>query len=59
MSMSPEIMKRYIRLTTAQDIWKALSKVLSLKSSSQKFVYTANGASTPVIGERLLPLVDT
>ena len=26
MSMSPEIMKRYIRLPTAQDIWKALSK---------------------------------
>ncbi|KAF1899596.1 hypothetical protein Lal_00019724, partial [Lupinus albus] len=26
MSMSPEIMKRYIRLTSAQDIWKALSK---------------------------------
>lgn len=26
MSMSPEIMKRYIRLATAQDIWKALSK---------------------------------
>ena len=27
MSMSPEIMKRYIRLPTTQDIWKALSKV--------------------------------
>ena len=26
MSMSPEIMKRYIRLPTTQDIWKALSK---------------------------------
>ena len=26
MSMSPEIMKRYIRLPTPQDIWKALSK---------------------------------
>ena len=26
MSMSPEIMKRYIRLPTARDIWKALSK---------------------------------
>ena len=25
MSMSPEIMKRYIRLPTARDIWKALS----------------------------------
>ncbi|KAH0720858.1 hypothetical protein KY290_005875 [Solanum tuberosum] len=25
MSMSPEIMKRYIRLPTAQEIWKALS----------------------------------
>ena len=27
MSMSSEIMKRYIRLPTARDIWKALSKV--------------------------------
>ena len=26
MSMSPEIMKRYIRLPTARDIWIALSK---------------------------------
>ena len=26
MSMSPEIMKRYIRLSTARDIWKALPK---------------------------------
>ena len=26
MSMSPEIMKPYIRLPTARDIWKALSK---------------------------------
>ena len=26
MSMSSEIMKRYIRLPTSQDIWKALSK---------------------------------
>ncbi|XP_057850232.2 uncharacterized protein LOC131060830 [Cryptomeria japonica] len=26
MSMSPEIMKQYIRLPTARDIWKALSK---------------------------------
>ena len=26
MTMSPEIMKRYIRLPTARDIWKALSK---------------------------------
>ena len=26
MSMSPEIMKRYIRIPTAQDIWKALFK---------------------------------
>ena len=26
MSMSPKIMKRYIRLLTARDIWKALSK---------------------------------
>ncbi|XP_038717263.1 uncharacterized protein LOC120010551 [Tripterygium wilfordii] len=26
MSMSPEIMKRYIRLPTAREIWKALSK---------------------------------
>ena len=26
MSMSPEIMKRYIRLPTTRDIWKALSK---------------------------------
>ena len=26
MSMSPYIMKRYIRLPTARDIWKALSK---------------------------------
>ena len=26
MSMSPEIMKRYIRLPTARDIWKAMSK---------------------------------
>ena len=26
MSMSPEIMKRYLRLPTARDIWKALSK---------------------------------
>ena len=25
-SMSPEIMKRYIRLPTARDVWKALSK---------------------------------
>ena len=27
MSMSPEIMKQYICLATARDIWKALSKV--------------------------------
>ena len=26
MSMSPEIMKRYLRLPTAQEIWSALSK---------------------------------
>jgi hypothetical protein len=27
MSMSPEIMKQYLRLPTTRDIWKALSKV--------------------------------
>lgn len=34
-------------------------QVSPLKSSSQKFISTANGSSAPVIGERPLPLTDT
>ena len=41
MSMSPKIMKRYIRLPTARDIWKALSKVF-YDGSDELLVFTFN-----------------
>ena len=41
MSMSPEIMKRYIRLPTAQDIWKALSKAF-YEGVDELHVFTLN-----------------
>ena len=37
MSMSPEIMKRYLRLPTAQEIWSALSKAFYDGSDNYKF----------------------
>lgn len=41
MSMSPDIMKRYIRLTTARDIWKALSKAF-YDGADELQVFTLN-----------------
>ncbi|KAB5516087.1 hypothetical protein DKX38_026735 [Salix brachista] len=41
MSMSPEIMKRYIRLPTARDIWKALSKAF-YDGADELQVFTLN-----------------
>jgi hypothetical protein len=41
MSMSPEIMKRYIRIPTAQEIWKALSKAF-YDGADELQVFTLN-----------------
>ena len=41
MSMSPEIMKRYLRLPTAQEIWSALSKAF-YDGSNELQVFTLN-----------------
>ncbi|RVX01208.1 hypothetical protein CK203_036104 [Vitis vinifera] len=41
MSMSPEIMKRYLRLPTVQEIWSALSKVFH-DGSDELQVFTLN-----------------
>ncbi|KAH0653039.1 hypothetical protein KY289_030717 [Solanum tuberosum] len=41
MSMSPEIMKRYIRLPTTQEIWKALSTAL-YDGADELQVFTLN-----------------
>ena len=41
MSMSPEIMKRYIRLPTTRDIWKALSKAF-YDGADELQVFTLN-----------------
>ena len=41
MSMSPEIMKRYLRLPTAQEIWSALSKAF-YDGSNEVQVFTLN-----------------
>nr|CAN82791.1 hypothetical protein VITISV_033795 [Vitis vinifera] len=41
MSMSPEIMKRYLRLPTAQEIWSALSKAF-YDGSDELQVFTLN-----------------
>ena len=41
MSMSPEIMNRYIRLPTARDIWKALSKAF-YDGDDELHVFTLN-----------------
>ncbi|KAL6323210.1 hypothetical protein AAG906_029217 [Vitis piasezkii] len=41
MSMSPEIMKRYLRLPTTQEIWSALSKVI-YDGSDELQVFTLN-----------------
>ena len=41
MSMSPKIMKRYIRLPTARDIWKALSKAF-YDGTDELQVFTLN-----------------
>ena len=41
MSMSPEIMKRYIRLPIARDIWKALSKTF-YDGADELQVFTLN-----------------
>jgi hypothetical protein len=41
MSMSPDIMKRYIRLKTARDIWKALSKAF-YDGADELQVFTLN-----------------
>ncbi|KAL6335102.1 hypothetical protein AAG906_026482 [Vitis piasezkii] len=40
MSMSPEIMKHYLRLPTAQEIWSALSK--AFYGSDELQVFTLN-----------------
>ena len=41
MSMSPEIMKRYLRLPTTQEIWSALSKAF-YDGSDELQVFTLN-----------------
>ena len=41
MSMSPEIMKRYLHLPTAQEIWSALSKAF-YDGSDELQVFTLN-----------------
>ena len=42
MSLSPEIMKQYIRLPTAQNIWKALSKAF-YNGADELQVFTLKG----------------
>ena len=41
MSMSPKIMKRYLRLSTAQEIWRALSNAFYDGSDELQF-FTLN-----------------
>ncbi|KAK2991285.1 hypothetical protein RJ640_024550 [Escallonia rubra] len=54
MSMSPEIMKRYIRLPTARDIWKALSKAFYDGSDElQVFVLNQKAFSAKQSGRTL------
>ncbi|KAK2996779.1 hypothetical protein RJ639_025625 [Escallonia herrerae] len=54
MSMSPEIMKRYIRLPTARDIWKALSKAFYDGSDElQVFVLNQRAFSAKQSGQTL------
>ncbi|KAK3001020.1 hypothetical protein RJ639_020680 [Escallonia herrerae] len=54
MSMSPEIMKRYIRLPTARDIWKALSKAFYDGSDElQVFVLNQRAFSAKQSGRTL------
>ncbi|KAK2984954.1 hypothetical protein RJ640_013380 [Escallonia rubra] len=54
MSMSPEIMKRYIRLPTARDIWKALSKAFYDGSNElQVFVLNQRAFSAKQSGRTL------
>ncbi|KAK3013785.1 hypothetical protein RJ639_010144 [Escallonia herrerae] len=54
MSMSPEIMKRYIRLPTARDIWKALSKAFYDGSDElQVFVLSQRAFSAKQSGRTL------
>jgi len=55
MSMSPEIMKRYIRLPTARDIWKALSKAFYDGADElQVFVLNQRAFSAKQDGRKLL-----
>ena len=49
MSMSPEIMKRYLRLPTAQEIWSALSKAF-YDGSDELQVFTLNQKAFTVKG---------
>ena len=49
MSMSPEIMKRYLHLPTAQEIWSALSKAFYDGSDELKF-FTLNKKAFTEIG---------
>ena len=49
MSMSPKIMKRYLRLPTAQEIWSALSKAF-YDGSDELQVFTLNQKAFTVKG---------
>ena len=49
MSMSPEIMKHYLRLPTAQEIWSALSKAF-YDGSDELQVFTLNQKAFTVKG---------
>ena len=54
MSMSPEIMKRYLRLPTVQEIWSALSKVFYDGSDElQVFILNQKAFTTKQSGRSL------
>ena len=47
MSISPEIMKRYLRLPTAQEIWSALSKAFYDGSDELQVHFESKRPSLP------------
>ncbi|KAJ0083936.1 hypothetical protein Patl1_30419 [Pistacia atlantica] len=64
MSMSPEIMKRYLRLSTAREIWSALSKafydgsdeLLVFFLHQKAFIAKQNGRSLSVYYGELIEI---
>ncbi|KAK4400849.1 hypothetical protein Sango_1191000 [Sesamum angolense] len=51
--MSPEIMKRYIRLRTTHEIWTALPKLSMMEDESQLFALNQRAFSTKLVGRPL------